>query len=114
MGIQQHSNQGRRQMESHFPNTRRTIRANHNVLWTHKLPCNVPNDDEHHLSHRSHSRMAVSIYGRHRDPHKTGKQRNGATTSQTTPTLHPSYAPQTGTKRLVPEARKMRLRTKGN
>src|SRR6266403_3164326 len=114
MGIQQHPNQGRRRMESRLLDPRRAIRTNSNVLWTYELPRNLPDDDEHHIPHRSRSRMAIRIHGRHRDPHETRKQRNGPTTPRTTPTLHPSYASQTRTKRSVSKTRKMRLRTKRN
>src|SRR6266446_5937189 len=37
MGIQQYSNQRRRRMEGCLPNTRRAIRADGDVLRTHKL-----------------------------------------------------------------------------
>src|SRR6266446_4443799 len=101
-------------MESRLPDPRRTVRTNSNVLRTHELPCNVSNDDEHHIPHRSRSRMAIRIYGRHCNPHKTRKQRNGPTTPRTTPALHSSYASQTRAKRSIPKTRKMRLRTKRN
>src|SRR6266478_5142986 len=101
-------------MESRLPNPRRTVRTNSNVLWAHEFPRNLPDDDEHHIPYRSRSRMAIRIYGRHRNPHKTRKQRNGPTTPRATPTLHSSYASQTRTKRSIPKTRKMRLRTKRN
>src|SRR6266436_8052612 len=101
-------------MESRLLNPRRAVRTNSNVLWTHKLPRNLPNDDEHHIPHRGRPRMAIRIHGRHRHPHKTRKRRNGPTTPRTTPALHSSYASQTRTKRSVSKTRKMRLRTKGN
>src|SRR6266404_1596430 len=101
-------------MESRLPNPRRTVRTNSNVLWAHKLSHNLPNDDEHHIPHRSRSRMAIRIYGRHCNPHETRKRRNRPTTPRTTPTLHSPHAPQTRTKRPIPKTRKMRLRTKRN
>src|SRR6266436_4874098 len=101
-------------MESRLPDPRRTIRTNSNVLRTYELPRNIPNDDEHHIPHRSRPRMAVRIYGRHCHPHKTRKRRDGPTTPRTTPTLHSSHASQTRTKRPIPKTRKVRLRTKRN
>src|SRR6266446_6101354 len=114
MGIQQHSNQGGRRMESRLPDPRRTVRTDSNVLWTYELSRNVPNDDEHHIPHRSRSRMAVRIHGRYCNPHQTRKWRNRPTTPRTTPALYSSHASQTRTERFISETRKMRLQTKRN
>src|SRR6266478_1519214 len=101
-------------MEGRLPNTRRFIRTNRNVLWTHEFTRHLSNDDEHHIPHRGRPRMAIRIHGRHRHPHETREQRNRPTTPRATPTLHSSHAPQTRTKRPISKTRKMRLRTKRN
>src|SRR6266403_6115499 len=101
-------------MESRFPNTRRTIRTNRNVLRTHKFTCHLSNDDEHHLPHRSRPRMAIHIHGQYRNSYEVRERQNGTTTFRTPPTLYPPHASQAGTKRSIPQTRKVRLREKGN
>src|SRR6266446_7580278 len=101
-------------MEGRLPNTRRSIRTNRDVLWTHEFTRYLSNDDEHHLSHRGCPRMAVRIHGRHRYPYQMRRKRNGTTTSGTSPTLHSPYAPQIRTKRSIPKTRKMRFREERN
>ena len=49
MGIQQHQNQRGRQMESRVLNAPRPLQTPRNVLWTHKLPGNIPSNDERNL-----------------------------------------------------------------
>src|SRR6266446_1555342 len=97
-------------MESRLLDTRGIVRANRDVLWTHKLTRHLPNDDEHYLPHRGRPRMVIRIHGRHRHPYQTRRKRNGTTTPRTSPTLHPPYASQIRTKRSLPKTRKMRLR----
>src|SRR6266446_3775900 len=101
-------------MESRLSNAGRPVRTYRDVLRTHKLTCHLSNDDEYHLPNRSHSRVVIRIHGRYRYPHQTRRRGNRKTTPRASPTIHPSYAPQIRTKRLVPETRKMRLRTKRN
>ncbi len=103
MGLQQHQNQRRRRMESCIPNTRGTVRTNCDVLWTHKLTCYLPDDDEYHLSNQGRSRVALHVYGQHRNPYQTRRKQNRTTTLGTAPTLYPSHAPQAGTERPIPK-----------
>src|SRR6266478_5015605 len=100
-------------MESCIPDTRRTIRANRNVLWAHELARDLPNDDEYHLPYRGCPRMALCIHGQHCNPHQMRERRNRAATSRTPSAIYTPHAPQTGTKRPIPKTRKMRLREKG-
>src|SRR6266403_1071045 len=52
-------------MESRLPHPRRTIQTNGHVLQTNELPRYFSNDDEHHLSHRSRTRLVICIHGRY-------------------------------------------------
>src|SRR6266478_8260258 len=101
-------------MESRLPNARRPIRTHRNVFRTHELARYLPNDDEHYLPYRGRPGMAIRIHGRHRHPHQTRRRRNRTTTSGTSPVIHPPYASQTRTKRLISKTRKMRLRAEGD
>ena len=114
MGIQQHLNQRRRQMESHLPYSGRTIWTYHNVLWSHQFPSHFSNNDEHHLLDWSHTRMAIGLYGWHCHPHKTRKTWNKPTTCPPPLPICPPHAKQTWTKWLIPQTRKMWLWTKGD
>ena len=109
MGIQQHQNQRRRWMESRVPNTPRPLWTPCNVLWTHKFPHNISSDDEWNLQDGSGSRMAISIHGRHRYPHKTPQWRNGTTTRMATQTINSPSTRKTGDTRPIPQTRKMQI-----
>ena len=49
MGVQQHLNQRRQQMESSIPNAPRPLWTPCNVFWTHKLARHIPSNDEQDL-----------------------------------------------------------------
>ena len=46
MGVQQHLNQERRQTQSCIHHKPRAVQTYGYVLWTNKLPCYLPDDDE--------------------------------------------------------------------
>src|ERR1700722_6132923 len=49
MGVQQRADQRRRSMESRLRDKPRTVRTQCNVLWPHKLPRHLPDNDEFDL-----------------------------------------------------------------
>jgi hypothetical protein len=63
MGLQQHMDQTRQQMEGHILNTRRTIQTNGHVFRAHQLTRNIPDDDEHHILKGSPRRVVFDIHG---------------------------------------------------
>src|ERR1700678_4271851 len=96
-------------MEGGLPHQRRAVRANRHVFRPYELTGDLPDDDEHHLSKRSCTRMAVGLHGRHRHPYQTKERRNGAATPAKAHGLHTPRPRQTRTKRPIPKTRKMRL-----
>src|SRR6266403_4939781 len=99
-------------MESHLPHSRRTVRTDSYVLRLNKLPGHLPDDDEHHLPNRSSTRLVIHLYGQYRRSYEKRRTRNGTTTCLSSPAICPSHVKQIGTKRPIPQTRKMQLRAK--
>jgi len=96
-------------MESCFPDTRRAIWAHSYVLWPNKLTSHLSNDDEHHLQKRSHSRLAISLYGWHCNPYKAMSLWVRRPTLPVTSGACPLGSRHTGSKWPISQTREMHL-----
>src|SRR6266446_117694 len=67
MGIQQHSNQGRRRVEGSLQNPKRTLRTTSHVLRTNQLPSHLPENHELHVQRNEDAlpHQTICLYGRH-------------------------------------------------
>jgi len=98
-------------MESSIYYKRRIIRTNSNVLRTHQLTGDLPNDDEYNLPRSHHKWKYDSIHGRYGHPYNTkGKRNRGRTHSTTLANCEPSTR-QTRRTQPIPQPQEMRLRT---
>jgi hypothetical protein len=80
MGVQQHTDKTRQQVEGSILDPRRAFQAHGHVFWAYQFTSNFSDDDEHHIPMGSSRRMVLHLYGQWHHLHKTetGKNRGKA------------------------------------
>src|SRR5579863_1925554 len=101
-------------MESHILNKRGIVRTHGNVFRPNQLPSNLPDYDEYHIRSRNSRTMANSIHGRHGNTHPKTRGRNRRTAHRTTSHIRPKDPLKAPRTQLIPQTRKMHLRTTTN
>jgi hypothetical protein len=63
LGLQQHPDQARQQVESGILDAGRTIQTHSNVFQSHKFASDLPNDDKHNIQMRGTRRLVLEFHG---------------------------------------------------